>query len=280
MPRRPPPRNGHGSAVESRITLLHAIQVPAEWYGLVEGLHAGAADIRALEQTACRELDDFLEAPELPVRVECAIERGDPAVCISSCAARLNVDLIMMPTRGYGAFCSLLLGSVAAKVLHDAACPVWTSAHPDDPDLARRLPPKSILCAIDTSDATSDAGSESLNLIRYARSLASRFDAKLHLVHAVVGAAASAQPYMDMDFNRFLLQTGRDAVARLQRDADTAFDAVVTGGSPASVVSETARRLNADLVVIGRGRLHEKLGRLRNNAYAIIRDSPCPVLSV
>jgi nucleotide-binding universal stress UspA family protein len=36
---------------------------------------------------------------------------------------------------------------------------------------------------------------------------------------------------------------------------------------------------NADLVVIGRGKLQEALGRLRTNAYAIIRQSPCPVVS-
>jgi nucleotide-binding universal stress UspA family protein len=41
-----------------------------------------------------------------------------------------------------------------------------------------------------------------------------------------------------------------------------------------------ALREDADLVVIGRGRLHETLGRLRSNAYAIIRDSPCAVISV
>jgi hypothetical protein len=32
--------------------------------------------------------------------------------------------------------------------------------------------------------------------------------------------------------------------------------------------------------VIGRGKLHETLGRLRTNSYAIIRQSPCPVISI
>jgi nucleotide-binding universal stress UspA family protein len=36
--------------------------------------------------------------------------------------------LIMMPTRGYAPFRSLLLGSVTAMVLLDAPCPVWTGA--------------------------------------------------------------------------------------------------------------------------------------------------------
>ena len=36
----------------------------------------------------------------------------------------------------------------------------------------------------------------------------------------------------------------------------------------------------ADLVVIGRGHTHAPLSRLRTNAYAIVREAPCPVLSL
>jgi len=38
--------------------------------------------------------------------------------------------------------------------------------------------------------------------------------------------------------------------------------------------------LPADLLVIGRGSASGVFGRLRTNAYAIIRQSPCPVLSI
>jgi hypothetical protein len=38
--------------------------------------------------------------------------------------------------------------------------------------------------------------------------------------------------------------------------------------------------LQADVVIIGRGHVKEPLGRLRTNSYAIIRESPCPVISV
>ena len=47
-----------------------------------------------------------------------------------------------------------------------------------------------------------------------------------------------------------------------------------------SVVRASALEHRADLIVIGRGKMRETLGRLRTNACAIIRDSPCPVLSV
>ncbi|MGA8595805.1 MAG: universal stress protein [Bryobacteraceae bacterium] len=46
--------------------------------------------------------------------------RGDPAAAIVKCAQAEQVDLIMMPTHGYGPYRKFLLGSVTAKVLHDS----------------------------------------------------------------------------------------------------------------------------------------------------------------
>jgi nucleotide-binding universal stress UspA family protein len=54
----------------------------------------------------------------------------------------------------------------------------------------------------------------------------------------------------------------------------------VTAGDVAETIYEEAHRHDAHLIVIGRGVLHETLGRLRTHAHAIIRQAPCPVLSV
>jgi nucleotide-binding universal stress UspA family protein len=256
----------------ARITLLHAIQIPVGWYGTVEGSYTALLDVPAMEQDLCGELDRFLEPTGSSDAIENVADKGDPAQCITAFSESHDVDLIMMATHGYGVFRSLLLGSVAAKVLHDAKCPVWTSAHTADPNLASRLPGESMICAIDIAP-------ESVNLIQHATEFANQHAAKLRLVHAVGGAVASAEPHLDMDFNRFLLQAGRDGIAKLQEKAGTTLDVCIEGGNIASVVSDAARKLDADLVIIGRGRQRQTLGRLRTNAYAIIRDSPCPVLS-
>lgn len=52
------------------------------------------------------------------------IHVGDPAEVIAHQAAVLACDLIHMGSHGRGAVSSLLLGSVAAKVLHRSRCPV------------------------------------------------------------------------------------------------------------------------------------------------------------
>ena len=49
-------------------------------------------------------------------------------------------------------------------------------------------------------------------------------------------------------------------------------------GGIGPVVRKVAEEQHADLVVIGRGVMHETFGRLRSKSYEIIRQSPCPVL--
>jgi hypothetical protein len=46
------------------------------------------------------------------------------------------------------------------------------------------------------------------------------------------------------------------------------------------VVHQVAVDKKSDLLVIGRGVMHETFGRLRTQSYDIIRQSPCPVLSL
>jgi hypothetical protein len=45
-------------------------------------------------------------------------------------------------------------------------------------------------------------------------------------------------------------------------------------------VALVTQELNADLLVIGRASASEFLGRLEMTEYSIIRQSPCPVISV
>jgi nucleotide-binding universal stress UspA family protein len=76
-----------------------------------------------------------------------------------------------------------------------------------------------------------------------------------------------------------LIQKSRGEIAAFQRDAGTELEVTVEGGEASHVIRDAALKYGADLVMTGRGKLHETFGRLRTNTYAIIRESPCPVLS-
>jgi nucleotide-binding universal stress UspA family protein len=73
----------------------------------------------AVEQFTDKVANEIGETvPEVTVNVT----RGDPAQELVN--ASHNCDLIVVGSRGSGAWAQLLLGSVSSKVTHHAACPV------------------------------------------------------------------------------------------------------------------------------------------------------------
>jgi len=203
--------------------------------------------------------------------VERLADGGDPAIRIVEFAKARHVDLIMMPTHGLGVFRTLLVGSVTAKVLHDAECPIWTAAHADA-QLAPTVP-STILCAID-EDA------DTMTLARWACAFAKTWGAQLEFLHVV----SPVTDWSSFDRERRLQEDVRDhtrdrltarlAAAGLHVPLRVAVGGIVTG------VVEEARQQRADLIVVGRGSIGEPFGRLRTHAFGIIQRSECPVISV
>src|ERR1019366_3223947 len=100
------------------IILLHVVthfNYPA---GILESGHEiTARDLHShIVQQAQKELDQTLLPESEEIVVTRLLLRGDPANEIVSAAQDRDVDLIVMPTIGYGAFYRFLLGSVTAKV--------------------------------------------------------------------------------------------------------------------------------------------------------------------
>jgi nucleotide-binding universal stress UspA family protein len=186
---------------------------------------------------------------------------GEPATKIVRYATEHNADLIMMPTHGLRTFRRLLIGSTTAKVLHDTLMPVWTSIHGSATnDSGKKVLSERILCAI-------DLGPCSMRVLQTAQSLADRLKAKWCVLHAVTAAGPHERD-------------ARIEAMRLLNEAGISVPLCVAHGNPANAIRQHASETSSDLIVIGRGCMTEHWGRLRTNVYAIIRESPCPVLSV
>jgi nucleotide-binding universal stress UspA family protein len=131
-----------------------------------------------------------------------------------------------------------------------------------------------VVCAV---DSTPDA----LRVIRYAGEMASAYGAAIHLVHAVPPPAGSRmEQYLSRDFDVFVKDSARQAFRAMQKEAGTEFPLCIEAGNVSSIVAEVARKDEADLVLIGHGVLPHFGGRLRTHVYSIVRDAPCPVLSI
>jgi nucleotide-binding universal stress UspA family protein len=257
---------------KAKVTVLHVMKTPRVWYGdLAPAEIEPLMDIQELMKQRRAVLDGYLQQEFQDVAaVERVVAKGDPAHMITEYARKERTHLIMMPTHGYGPFRRLLLGSVTAKVLHDAECPVWTDVH-DEMSFAR-LGCQSVVCAVDLRE-------ESVAAIQWAAAFAAAQHAELSLVHAIPAMAGPTRPSEER-FRNYLLESARAYIAELQRKAGTEAEVCIRGGKIAEAVRHAALEHAAEVVVIGQGCLHETLGRLRSSAYAIIRESPCPVVRV
>lgn len=246
----------------AELVLLHVAEL-VPYYGLPESLHYLEERLAAFCQEQIKNLHP-----------RCIVGRGDDAADqILELSRSENVDLIMMPSHGYGPYRRFILGSVTAKVLHDADCAVWTGVHLAEAPPVEEVGIRSIVCALDLNP-------QSGRVLGWARQIAAEYEAALHVVHATPAYETRPARYFDADLRAELAAEAEGVVRTLMEKAGVEAEVHVQGGEVAGVVSCTAQRLHADLVVIGRSVESGLVGRLRANAYSIIRQSPCPVISV
>jgi nucleotide-binding universal stress UspA family protein len=260
---------------DAEVTLLHVVDaVPLAYYGMDPTMSMASPYAEATLEHRRKEAATFLGDEFANLRVKRVTQSGDAAAVITQYALSNGIEVIMMPTHGYGPFRRLLLGSVTAKVLHDADCPVWTSVHQEGAELPGEPTFRDILCCVDVTP-------ESLPLLLSAAGIAEQLGAELRLVHAIPALEGATEfSRRALGALEVMYDAGHSEIQKLQREAGTKAELCVETGSVSKVVRNAALRHDSDLVIVGRGRMYETLGRLRTNTYSIVRESPCPVLSV
>jgi len=248
------------------ITLVHA-------YGLEELAHSELAlnnpdEVRTFGEERLRNfaLDKFPRQ-----QVDTFTGLGEAGSVIHNLVQRQGTDLVMLATHGRGQIRRFLLGSVAAKVLHDVSAAVWTGTGAILTNHTPQIPYRSVLCALDESE-------EAEGVLRFATSFSSRYEAKLSLVQIIERPPLA----MEIDYGPYKKDIMDAADARLRElkgqvgvDAPHAvLDATISNG-----VREESVRRNADLIILGRG-CAQGTFRILSHVYPVIRESPCPVLSI
>lgn len=266
---------GVAQQFNSKITLLHVLPpINPAWAAMGNAAVVDEVLARQQEETSNR-LNLFLTDELRGIAVKRMVGEGDPAQVIAEYAASERVGLIMMPTRGCSPFRRFLLGSVAAKVLHDVNCPVWTSSHITDGHSAVSTIPKVIVCA---TDPTADGSA----ILQWASDLATDFQARLIVVHAIPSLEFHPETYfLEADMRKALIGDAHAKIAKvLQGSRTPGAEIRVEGGNVLTVVRSVIEDSQADLLIIGRASGKGMLGRLRTYSYALIRESPCPVISI
>lgn len=228
---------------------------------------------RLLEEKT-KQLKEFGSAVLRGLRVRRLAYEGDPEVQIVEFAQTENVQLIAMPTHGYGLFRKFLIGSVTSKVLHDVGCPVLTGAHLKEQAISPNVKLSNVVCAIDLT-------SHGRNVLQYASGFTRDFEARLSVVHVIPPINPGLRVPFSPNVARECQAIARTDIEKLQTELDIRDAAIaIQEGDIAREVCSFADSVGADLLIAGRGSHDTGMGRLRANAYAIIRQAPCPVLSV
>lgn len=218
------------------------------------------------------------------IKMEIVIQVGDPAEQILETGRERRVDMIVMASKGRGAFGRLALGSVADRIARSSDVPVVV-VRPDDAlaDLSRPLI-RRLLVPLDGSERSRAA-------LPVASALARQLHASVLLVNVIdftraaspalaYGAAFSQDLYDEVmagvlvDARRVLDSAG----AKLMNDGIPAHWEVLEG-SPAEAIIEVAAP--GDLIVMtSHGDGGFKRWLLGSVAEKLVRHSPVPIVIV
>ena len=203
--------------------------------------------------------------------VESIVELGEPGSVIHGIVQDRGADLVMLPTHGRGPFRKFLLGSVTAKVLHDVSAAVWTGTGTVLLEHTPTIPYKSMLCSLGEGD-------EAAVVLKASVAFAAMYQASLSVVRVV----ETPPPSMEIDFSTYrkeIVEASQANLRELLGSVGVDLPHAVIDGRIAEGVHQEALRRKADLVITGRGEMGT-FSRLWSHAYPIVRESPCPVLSV
>ena len=204
--------------------------------------------------------------------VQTFAELGEAGTVVHRVVQHQGTDLVMLATHGHGPIRRFLLGSVTTKILHDITAAVWTGTGSAFADHEPKIPYKSVLCALDYSD-------EAEGVLRAAAAFASSYQAQLWLAQAV----EIPSPTLDIDFTPYrkvLIDAAEFRLRELKGKLGIDAPHIVLDAPVARAIREEAVRRHVDLIITGRGHALTTFRRMWGNLYPIVRESPCPVLSI
>ena len=225
-------------------------------------------------------LASSIEVPDDVPLTRAQVQHRSAAQGILEYTRAQKIDLVVMGTHGRSGLRRVTLGSVAEAVVRGAPCPVLTVHLKQKQDdqaviLEKTKHVEYILAPVDFS-------TPSRRSLFYARALAEVYEARVDLLHVMSSDEAEA------DNEAGVIYEGPPGKANLKaRLAAMARGArlkagvhVIAGRLPASIL-DFAEREGVDLMVVG---THGRKGLNRvlvgSVAEQIIRQAPCPVLTV
>ncbi len=252
----------------SRVRLMHVIDLSTAF----EAPEAGVSiDVfRRVGSESLSRLKSELASEKMHVETVLC-EAMDPATEILKTTEEGSTSLLVIGTRGHKGLATLVLGSTAERLIHQAKCPILTIG----PAVKPLRPPLSFQRIVYATDFSQEAAKAFV----FALSFAQDFGAHLYLCH-VLPAPAGVDRMDDVELNeRFT-----DALRRLVPDVAREWcepECVLEHGVAADGILLLAQRVKADLIVLGTRKTSHWFDNFKTGvAFQVISSSHCPVLTI
>lgn len=260
-------------------------------------MQQGESSRNELQSAALNERRNKLEALIEPysnrMNIQLDVLAGRKFIEVIRVVLRNEHDLLIKPAEN-PRFMERLFGSDDMQLLRNCPCPVWLTR------VDEKAKYQNILAAVDFDPNMSDATEQDLNwqILGLSGSLAFSEFAALHVVHVwdapseatirvwaddpqsasaeyVNSVRSSHENAYDQLQKQLSIRVGKDANAHLSPEFQ------MRRGTAATVIPETARELQADLVVMGTVARTGIAGLLiGNTAEAVLEQLQCSVLAI
>jgi len=251
----------------SHVYLFHTVSAlgfdmagPEAW---VEAVDCAWRDARSLET----EL--FLSRQLEGIRFNVIVRQGDLWPSLARVVKQHDIDLIVVGTHARGRIRKLLLGSVAETIFRHATCPVLTINPSLEQSLNGVQAPRRILFPTDFSPQSEYAAAHAISLAR-------RCGAHLTLLHVLPEMTGEAGGDRERVF-----EVTRGRLRALVNNVDVPVSCRVVEANSAVDAILRCAAAESDLIVSGVRAPQSILERLTwSNAYRIVTEASCPVLTV
>jgi nucleotide-binding universal stress UspA family protein len=262
----------------ARLTVLHVVP---DGYPGVAMAPGGLEQALLQQQKLTREVGDHVGdlvgsvTRRGPGEVEIEVESGVPHDIIVKAAQERRAGLIVVAASGESGTRHVVLGSVAIHIARHAAASVLVTR-------PRKIGGH-VIAATDFSDAATAAVMTAWDEARDRK-------APLLVMHCIEPAAPElvvGDPglapvvTLPVEVTREIRASAQERLGRLLGSVEGPGEALVVEDPPSVAVVDSAKRLGADLVVVGASR-KSGVGRLLlgSVADAVVREAPCSVLVI
>jgi nucleotide-binding universal stress UspA family protein len=278
---------------QSQLTVVEVIPAVTAGIGMPDGGPISVDLQAAMKADRMQTLESFTRRYEKRVKIGLDVLMGTGFLQIIRSVLRNGHDLVIKAAENPN-FIERLFGSDDMHLLRKCPCPLWLTKPGDKPNYS------CILAAVDVAQEESDIEHGDLNrrILEIASSLALSDFAALHLVHAwdapgemtvrAWGDDPDSAAFSYVEGERSRRQRGLDQL-RDQLKGQLGAEAYgylsprfhLQRGAASNVVPESAKELQADLVVMGTVARTGISGLfIGNTAEAILEQVRCSVLAI